>query len=117
MANEIQNRWAFLVGVNHYREGRRFHRLNHCIGDVLALQDLLRSVGYGVVCLHDRLDENDDRYPDTADTVVAEFRKLCQKIGPDDLLLVYFACHGTRQLVAGDEKPYLIFRRNSFHPA
>ncbi|MEM9005496.1 MAG: caspase family protein [Cyanobacteria bacterium P01_F01_bin.86] len=111
MANEIQNRWAFLVGVNHYREGRRFRRLNHCIDDVLALQDLLRSVGYGVVCLHDRLDENDDRYPDTADTVVAEFRKLCQKVGPDDLLLVYFACHGTRQLVAGDEKPYLIFRK------
>ena len=110
MANEIQNRWAFLVGVNHYREGRRFHRLNHCINDVLTLQQLLKTVGYGVVCLHDQLDQNDERYPDTANTVVAEFRRLCQKMGPDDLLLVYFACHGTRQLVNGDQKPYLIFR-------
>lgn len=110
MANEIQNRWAFLVGVNHYRESQRFRRLNHCVNDVLALQQLLKTVGYGVICLHDNLSNHDPRFPDRADTVIAEFRGLCEKIGPDDLLLVYFACHGTRNLQGRDTKPYLIFR-------
>ena len=110
MAKEIRNRWAFLVGVNHYREAKRFRRLNHCVNDVLALEKLLKQVGFGVICLHDHLDRNEPRFPDKADTVKAELRGLQETIGPDDLLLVYFACHGTRSLSAADRRPYLILR-------
>ena len=56
MANKIRNRWAFLVGVNDYRESSRFKPLGHCVNDVLALKKLLKQVGYGVVCLHDDLE-------------------------------------------------------------
>lgn len=110
MANEIRNRWAFLVGVNHYRESSRFGSLRYCVNDVKALGKLLKQVGYGVICLHDQLKRDDERFPDTANTVIAELRKLQDKIGSDDLLLVYFACHGTRSLLSTDERPYLILR-------
>jgi hypothetical protein len=110
MDNSIRNRWAFLVGVNHYRESSRFRRLNHCVNDVLTLERLLQKVGFGVACLHDQLDSHSPRFPDTADTIKAELRKLRDKISPDDLLLVYVACHGTRSLSADDAQPYLILR-------
>jgi uncharacterized caspase-like protein len=110
MANEIRNRWAFLVGVNHYRESSRFNPLGHCVNDVVALEKLLKQVGYGVVCLHDKLDKTHERFPDKASTVIAELRKLHDKLGANDLLLVYFACHGTRSLSSTDTRPYLILR-------
>ena len=111
-ANEIRNRWAFLVGVNHYREPN-CRRLNHCVNDVLALEKLLKQVGFGVICLHDKLERTSERFPDVARTIKAELRQLNSDkdnpiVGPDDLLLVYFACHGTRSLSTTDERPYLI---------
>ena len=42
--------------------------------------------------------------------MIAELRKLHDKIGPDDLVMVYFACHGTRSLSSTDAQPYLILR-------
>ena len=110
MANEIRNRWAFLVGVNDYKRSC-FDSLKHCVNDVLSLRSLLKDIGFdAVICLHDELDRNDDRFPDEPNTVKNELRKLQDKIGPDDLLLVYFACHGTRSLPADGTKPYLILR-------
>jgi hypothetical protein len=110
MESSIRHRWAFLVGVNNYRESSRFGRLNHCVNDVLTLERLLKKVGFGVACLHDQLEPDCPRFPDTADTIKAELRKLRDKISPDDLLLVYLACHGTRSLSADDAQPYLILR-------
>lgn len=104
MVKPIQNRWAFLVGVDQYWKSQVYPRLNYCVKDVQALERLLGQVGYEVVCLHDELDKRDPRFPDLRN-VKEEFRKLAKAVGPDDLLLVYFACHGTR---AGDGKPRLI---------
>ena len=110
MTGDIRNRWAFLVGVNHYRESGRFRRLNHCVNDVVDLKGLLEEVGFTAACLHDHLERDSPRFPDTADTIKAELRKLKDKVGPDDLILVYMACHGTRSLSADDTNPYLILR-------
>jgi hypothetical protein len=109
----IRKRWAFLVGINRYSD---YSSLSYCVDDVLALESLLTTAGYTVVCLHDRLDPEDRdgkpnrRYP-TEKNIRAEFRNLCTAIqdgenqGEDDLLLVYFACHGTRQ---PDDQPRLV---------
>lgn len=109
----IHKRWAFLVGINRYTD---YGSLSYCVDDVLALETLLMAANYTVVCLHDRLDrDNQDgkpnrRYP-TVDNIRAEFQRLCTAIqaggnqGQDDLLLVYFACHGTRH---SDDQPRLV---------
>ncbi|WP_088889395.1 CHASE2 domain-containing protein [Leptolyngbya ohadii] len=97
-----QNRWALLVGINRYVDPA-FATLNFCVNDVLALEKLLKQLGYTVVCLHDNLDRDDPRFP-TRDNIEAELTKLCQSVRKDDLLLVHFACHG----VLIDRQPFLI---------
>ncbi|MEO1592898.1 MAG: caspase family protein, partial [Cyanobacteria bacterium J06632_22] len=103
MTGPIQNRWAFLVGINDYRDSQ-YGTLNYCVNDVTTLQSLLEQVGYTVVCLHDQLDARSARFP-SRKNIEDEFKQLAQHVGPNDLLLVYFACHGTR---AGDGLPRLI---------
>lgn len=88
----ILNRWALLVGVNRYID-IAFPSLKFCVNDVLILEETLKGLGYIVVCLHDKLDWNNPRFP-TRDNVEAELTWLCQSVGQDDLLLVHFACHG-----------------------
>jgi|GEM_PF-3393928 len=109
----IRKRWAFLVGINRYTE---YSSLTYCVDDVLALETLLVAAGYIVVCLHDRSGSEDPdgkpnrRYP-LVDNIREEFKHLCKAIsdgenqGRDDLLLVYFACHGTR---TSDDQPRLV---------
>jgi hypothetical protein len=99
----IRDRWALLVGVNRYVDPA-FPLLNFCVNDVLALECALRELGYTVVVLHDGADE--ERLIPTRDNVEAELARLCQAVGPDDLLLVHFACHG--KLVDGH--PLLVTR-------
>ena len=99
----IRNRWALLVGVNEYADPA-IPTLRFCVNDVLALAKTLRGLGYTVVALHDDADE--ERLAPTRENVEAELINLCEAIGEDDLLLVYFACHG--ELAEG--KPLLLTR-------
>lgn len=105
----IRKRWAFLVGINRYTD---YGTLSYCVDDVLALEKLLTAVDFTVVSLHDRLDRDSSRYP-TENNIRAELKNLCKAIndgenqGQDDLLLIYFACHGTRQ---PDDQPRLVAR-------
>ena len=99
----IRNRWALLVGINRYIDPA-FPPLKFCVNDVLALERVLKSLGYTVVTLHN--DAAEERLLPTRENVEAELTRLCQVVGPDDLLLVHLACHGI--LVEG--KPALITR-------
>jgi hypothetical protein len=105
----IRKRWAFLVGINRYTD---YGTLSYCVDDVLALETLLTAADYTVVSLHDRLDQDSRRYPNEKN-IRAELKRLCaiikdgQNQGQDDLLMVYFACHGTRQ---PDDQPRLVAR-------
>lgn len=103
MVNAVQNRWAFLVGINRYQD-RAYVDLKYCVNDVTELQRVLQSVGYTVVFLHDEQGPRVPRFP-THKNIVDELKQLCRQVGPDDLLLVYFAGHGVR---AADGKPRLI---------
>jgi hypothetical protein len=99
----IRNRWALLVGVNHYID-RAIPDLRFGVNDVVALDKLLKTRGYFTVMLHDTMSQ-EDRLP-TRDNIEAELARLCRVAGRDDLLWVHFACHG--KLVNG--KPMLITR-------
>ena len=103
MANPIQNRWAFLVGINQYRDPQ-IANLNYCVSDVTAMEQVLTQAGYTMVCLRDDLDPRGPRFPNYKN-IEDEFLQLAARVEPDDLLLVYFACHGTRQ---GDGVPRLL---------
>ena len=90
----IQNRYAFLVGINSYVDNS-FSKLNFCINDVKALENTLSRLSYTAVCLHDELKPDDARFPNR-NNIEAELTKLCKSVREDDLLWVHFACHGTR---------------------
>ncbi|MEO0868554.1 MAG: caspase family protein [Cyanobacteria bacterium J06642_11] len=96
-----RKRWAFLVGVNEYLD---YSRLRYCVDDVRALASLLDQIGYVPFCLHDRVDPRSQPFP-TRDNIETELETLLEKVTEDDLLLVYFACHGVR---AADGKPMLV---------
>ena len=102
MSGLVQRRWAVLVGINEY-DSPAFSNLSYCVNDVTSLSDLLSQVGYTVVCLHDEVDRN-DRLP-RQKYIEGSLRNLKGQFGAEDLLLVYFACHGTRD---SDGTPKLI---------
>lgn len=105
----MTHRWAFLVGINRYVDPS-FGTLKYCVNDVLALADILKQLGYEVVCLHDELDRDNHLFP-TRDNVEAQLRQLCSVVQPDDLLWVHFACHGTRvEKEPNKKEPVLITR-------
>ena len=117
-ADPIQKRWAFLVGINQY-DDPSFANLQFCVEDVRALGQLLQDdLGFDVTCIHDDLAER--RYQPRKNSIRAELQALCEALGPDDLLLVYFAGHGTQinnqsYLVASDSRALQLGSMLSVH--
>ena len=115
MTNLVKNRWALLVGCNSYTDPH-FTDLQYCVNDVLTLQALLQAAGYTTLCLHDGVDRDGQvvethRLP-IRKHIQYEIERLCEQAEPDDQLLIYFACHGTRlddgepKLVVSDTRRY-----------
>jgi len=88
----IHSRWALLVGVNSYVDPP-ISSLYFGVNDVLALEKLLKTLGYTVITLNDIAPEK--RLLPTRNNVEAELALLSQAAGPDDLMWVHFSCHGT----------------------
>ena len=99
----IRKRWAFLVGINSYDDGQH-PDLKFCVNDVKAIEALLKQVGYSVTSLHD---EKSGQYAPTQNNILAELKTFCNA-HPEDLLLVYFACHGIR--MGAKNEPHLIVK-------
>lgn len=91
-AGPVRNRWALLVGINNYYDHAT---LKYCVKDVEAMEKQLSIIGYkdSIICMHDELDRDSPHYP-TRTNVDAELKKISKLAGHDDLILVYFACHG-----------------------
>lgn len=87
-----RRKFALLVGVNRFLDGRTFPSLRYCVNDVLVLRETLASQGYLVHLLHD--DMPDTAYRPLRENVRRQLTELCQQAQSDDLLLVHFACHG-----------------------
>lgn len=106
MPHLSQKRWAFLVGINEYLDHGNYRRLNYCVDDVCELSKVLEQIGYVPIYLHDR--SNDWRQPrfPFRSNIISELKRICDAADENDLLLVYFACHGSRE--APDQKPRLI---------
>jgi hypothetical protein len=95
-------RHAILIGINQYVDPK-LAPLKFCVNDVLALETTLRSSGFAsVITLYDDAPEPLRR--PTRENIKVELMTLCAALGPDDLVVVHFSCHGT--LIGG--KPYLV---------
>lgn len=90
----IQNRWALLIGINHYDEPA-FSSLKYCINDVVALQALLEALDYTVVMLHDEMEQK--HLKPTRNNIIAALTRICQIAEENDLIFVHFAGHGTQE--------------------
>ncbi len=87
----IRNRWALLVGINHYIDPT-IPSLSYCVNDVIAIQKRLEQLGYTTVSLHDQ--SGKEHLQPTLNNIMAELERLCQVADQDDMLLVYFSGHG-----------------------
>lgn len=95
-------RHAILIGINQYVDPK-LAPLKFCVNDVLALEATLQSSGFAsVITLYDDAPEPLRR--PTRENIKVELMTLCAALGPDDLVVVHFSCHGT--LIGG--KPYLV---------
>lgn len=86
----FNKRWAVLIGINEYEH---FAKLQYCKQDVIDLAQKLRDdLKFDEVLA---IYEQKGMRPDDA-TILVALNKLrtANKVGPDDLLLFYFAGHG-----------------------
>lgn len=85
-------RYALLVGVNRFLDGRAFPSLRYCINDVRVLRETLDAQGYLVRLIHDEMDELPLK--PLRENVLYHLDDICSRAQADDLVLVHFACHG-----------------------
>lgn len=78
--------------------------LSYCIRDVCALEEVLTGLGYGVVCMHDEVEEGGGQ--PLRNNVTSALKRMCLEAQPSDLLLVHMSCHG----VLDDGKTLLIMQ-------
>lgn len=105
ITENVGQKYAFLVGINHYKDGLR--NLNFCINDVVQLNETLTNLGYQVITLHDDV-EAENLSPVRAN-IETELEILSQDLQPEDTLYVHFSCHGTivngeSVLIVGDTR-------------
>lgn len=95
--NPIRNRYALVVGIDAYIDPS-FPQLKFCAKDAIAMAGRLTEIGYSVKLMHDGLTEA--HLIPTKTNVLAELSILCDTAQRDDIVLVYFACHG--EVAEGD---------------
>jgi uncharacterized caspase-like protein len=98
------NRWAVLVGVNHYDDFNNYGNLKQAVSDVTAIQQQLLGSGYETGRL--RLLNDDEKELPTRNNILTAFQSTANATEQDDLLLFYYSGHG--DLTA--QQSYLVAR-------
>lgn len=91
LPKSMGQRYAFLVGINHYTSD--IGNLNYCVNDVVVLGQTFQNLGYVVKILHDDLDDSD--LSPNKSNIETELIDLINVLSPEDTLYVHFSCHGT----------------------
>lgn len=98
------NRWAVLVGVNHYEDVLNYGELQVCVKDVNAVRKQLIAGGFDPARIH-LLTDDSDKLP-TRENILAALKSVADATEPDDLLLFYYSGHGEED----DNESYLVAR-------
>lgn len=91
------NRWGMLVGINHYTD-HAIPCLPYCVNDIVSLYDLLGSrpeYGYGPQRLVSLTSLDSQHLEATKTGILNALVRMASLVGLEDLLLFYFAGHGT----------------------
>lgn len=100
----LGNRWAVIVGISAYRDNQLNLKFAH--QDARSLYDfLLTPEGGAFTAQRMRLLVNGDA---TTSEVKRAIRVFLAATGPDDLVLLYFACHGAPDLTGVAKPLYLL---------
>ncbi|MDX2131806.1 MAG: caspase family protein [Planctomycetota bacterium] len=85
------NRWALLIGIDQYRDAR-IQRLDACVRDVTAMRDALIHPGIGMFPAPNVTTLTNEQA--TRAAVIKALRDLTSRIGPQDLVIVFYSGHG-----------------------
>lgn len=83
--------WAFLVGISQYKQSQLNLQFAH--RDATELAQQLRQPCCGALAAEDIVLLCDEEA--TTARVISELRVFLQKPAPEDLVILYFACHGS----------------------
>jgi len=89
-SSAIRKRWALLIGANDYNDP--ISSLRYAVNDVTELERLLTGIGYEVETLHDQAGCT---FQPECKIIKDRLKRLCASATEDDLILFYFAGHGT----------------------
>lgn len=86
----LGNLWAVIVGISHYQDARLNLRYADCDAEELyKLLQISWGSGFKKECIKDLINEQA-----TTAAVTRALRSFLKKPAPEDLVLIYFACHG-----------------------
>lgn len=91
--------YALLVGVNRYPNLAAQFQLNGAVNDVKQLAQILKKSGFQDRNLSILSDEPGARFQANRQVILAQLTDLSERVGPGDLVLTYFALHGSQQPV------------------
>jgi uncharacterized caspase-like protein len=89
---------ALLVGVTEY-DSDKFATLKYTENDVEELATVLKKSGFDAVVMTNTRGKKDKDATPTAANVRAQLKRLTEKCGKDDTILVAFAGHGGQRVV------------------
>ncbi len=99
------NRWAVLVGVNHYDDKANYGELHVCVKDVRAIREQLTAGGFDPERIRLLTDDTPEELP-TRDNILVALKAVADATEPDDLLLFYYSGHGDED----EGESYLVAR-------
>jgi Caspase domain len=93
--------YAVVIGIDNYQNSSRWHQLNYGVKDAKAVSTLLQDQGYKVYELYD-----------SQATKGAILSVLEDQLSPiletQDRIIVFFAGHGSTEILGGKEKGYVV---------
>ena len=91
-AQEDSGKFAFVVGIDKYQK-RSFSDLQYAERDATELADELKGLGFDVVLL---LGSAKGELQATRANIDAQLKKLLQRVGKQDLVVVSLSGHGAQ---------------------
>lgn len=94
------NRWALLIGIDHY-QNFPFQNLKGCVNDIVLVADILRE-RFGFPAEHIATVTNERA---TRQGILDSLRALTERVGMNDEVVMFYAGHGSRMRDREGNKP------------
>ena len=91
------NRWALLIGVDEYAEGKDFKKLHYCGADMEALRDQLAKSGFRdshITLMRNHGEES--KYEPSKHNIERQLDLLLEGLDKDSIVVIGFSGHGVK---------------------